>query len=127
MLPHHKYSPARLYLASAQHTCDTDGPGQTGVWFMLGVLVTLGHFCVKSGRMSPTRTAEHLSRNCPGTQCLSLTVLTLTLGVSHEFTPLSYLWCVADMRKNKSRSHLSSSSTVDTGHSGTSKDIQATW
>lgn len=92
MLPHHKYSPARLYLASAQHTCDTDGP--VCVWFMLGVLVTLGHFCMKSGRTSmgptePTRTAEHLSRNCPGTQCLSLTVLTLTLGVSHEFTPLS--------------------------------------
>lgn len=94
MLPHHKYSLARLYLASAQHTCDTDGPGQAGVWSMLGVLVTLGHFCVKSGRMSmgptePIRTAEHLSRNFPGTQCLLLTVLTLTLGVSHKFAPLS--------------------------------------
>lgn len=65
-----------------------------GVLGKQSVLVTLGHFCVKSGKTSmgstePTRTSEHLSRNCPGTQCLSLTALTLPLEVSHEFTPLS--------------------------------------
>lgn len=51
------------------------------------------------GSTEPTRTSEHLSRICPGTRCLFSA--DLALGGLSWFTPLSYLWCVADMRKDE--------------------------